>query len=76
MKEWSKQYTQIDAEEEIAVVSGIVTEEAAVSLDETETAEIIAAAAGDAQDVADAEDNADAVLEDGVAAKDDKDSIL
>ncbi|CAM4335252.1 YtxH domain-containing protein [Paenibacillus typhae] len=76
VKEWSKQYTQIDAEEEIAVVSGIVAEEAAVSLDEAETAEIIAAAAEDAQDTADAGDSANAVLEDGSAAKDDKDGVL
>ncbi|WP_052380371.1 YtxH domain-containing protein [Paenibacillus camerounensis] len=79
VKEWSKQYTQIDAEEEIAVVSGIVIEEAAVRLDETDTAEIIAAAAEDAQDVADAgvesaEDSADAVLQDAVI--DDKDGSI
>ncbi|MNC24019.1 YtxH-like protein [compost metagenome] len=68
VKEWSKQYAHTDTEEELAVVSGIATEEAAVSLDETETAEIVAAAIEDAQDVADAGigeagDSAEAVLE-------------
>lgn len=53
VKEWSKQYIPIDADEELAVVSGIATD-AAASLDEAETAEIIAAAGQDAQDVADA----------------------
>ncbi|MNE36527.1 hypothetical protein D3C80_1303400 [compost metagenome] len=58
------------------MVSGIAAEEAAVNLDEAETAEIIAAAAEDAQDVADAGDTADAVLEEESAAKDDKGGVL
>ncbi|MNE48212.1 YtxH-like protein [compost metagenome] len=68
VKEWSTQYAPTDTEEELAVVSGIATEEAAVSLDETETAEIVAAAIENAQDVADAGigeagDSAESVLE-------------
>ena len=81
VKEWSKQYIHTDADEENAVVSGVGTEEAAVSLGEAETAEIIEAAAEDAQDVADAGiaeagDSADteAVLED-VSAEEDKGTV-
>lgn len=82
VKEWSKQYTDTDAEEELAVVSGIGTEEAAVNLDEAETAEIIAAADEDAQDVADAgigeagdSADAEAVLEDVSADEEDKGTV-
>ncbi|MNW13010.1 hypothetical protein D3C71_2108440 [compost metagenome] len=61
------------------MVSGIATEEAAVSLDEAETAEIIAAAIEDAQDVADAgideagdSAEAEAVVEEAESVDEDK----